>query len=48
MGEKSRGNWNIRCCLKDCINKDKCESCVRWDQYEPEERNEDRKNKTQG
>ena len=36
MGAKSRGNWNVHCCLKDCRNRDvKCDECVRWNEYEP-------------
>lgn len=45
MGAKSRGNWNVSVCLKDCANKDKhvqgaeketyCNLCVRFSLLKP-------------
>ena len=34
MSYKSRSNWNIPLCLKDCKNKGiKCESCIRYSNF---------------
>lgn len=34
MGEKSRGNWQVRICLKHCANKDKkCKTCIKFSNY---------------
>lgn len=33
-GIKSRGNWNLGFCIKDCGNRDlKCGECVRFSEY---------------
>lgn len=33
---KSRLNYNIGICLKDCANRDKkCDNCVKWSGYKP-------------
>jgi hypothetical protein len=35
MGSKSRGNWNINACLRNCKNRDKkCDTCIRFSEYE--------------
>ncbi len=40
MGEKSRENWRIELCLKDCENEDKrCQECINFSCYLPEEKN---------
>lgn len=35
MGAKSRGNWNIGYCLKDCANRSKknCAECFRFSKF---------------
>ncbi len=36
MGHKTRSNYKIPLCLKDCANRDKeCKSCIRFSNYEP-------------
>jgi hypothetical protein len=37
MGAKSRGNWNLGLCLKECAvrSKKKCGKCVKFSEYEP-------------
>ena len=36
MSHKSRGNWTVMVCLKDCTNKGvKCVECVRFSKYIP-------------
>jgi len=37
-GMKSRGNWNINCCVKfDCKNREQenCKYCRQFNYYEP-------------
>jgi len=35
MGIKSRGNWQIKFCLKECKNRNKkCKECIRFSEYE--------------
>jgi hypothetical protein len=34
MGAKSRGNFQVAACFKDCANRDKrCDDCWRYDNY---------------
>ena len=36
MGYKSRGNFQVNCCLKRCSNRDiSCTACWRFSCYEP-------------
>lgn len=38
MGYKSRGNFSVGVCLRDCRNqgnKKKCEVCIRFNKYVP-------------
>ena len=28
MGHKSRGNWRVDVCLKNCLNRGKCKDCI--------------------
>lgn len=35
-GYKSRGNWNVGICLKDCVNREKmCEECLGFNRFVP-------------
>jgi len=34
MGYKSRGNFQVNCCLRKCANREVlCDECVRWSKY---------------
>ncbi len=36
MSVKSRSNYQIYICLKECANKDKkCKECLKWSEFEP-------------
>ncbi len=36
MGMKSRGNWLVGCCLKECSNRGvACTRCIRFSQFSP-------------
>jgi hypothetical protein len=38
MSHKSRSNWQVSICLKDCANRDiKCDTCYRWSNYKEKE-----------
>jgi hypothetical protein len=46
MSYKSRGNWNINKCLKECENKNKfCKVCIRFNYYKLLEITEESKRK---
>jgi len=45
MGYKSRGNWYIGICLKNCKNRNKkCKECIRFSEYKKEKLNEIKRN----